>query len=347
MSRPARWTRRAAWLVALVALGAAGVAWAAPSVAEVRSALARLAGLGGWAPALVVVGTAVLIATEALRIAAVGRIVGVRIAAVTAIDAAVANHVLTAVTPSAGLGEPAVAYVLGRRGVPWDAAVVIPFVKFTTSFVFIFAVGAVLVATGHGPRPGSWLSLPAALALLGLAVAMGALVAGGVRPTTARRVIDGAGRFLARRRWFAGARAQARLVRLADGARAAVDRLASLRAGGVRAAAILVAVHAVYYLGYVVTLLALASMLTAAPASAVLARSLTYLCWVFVAPTPGGAGLGEAGAVLFFGDLMPAPDAVAVVVGFRLATLYLPVVLGALYAPGRLAVGQGLHDARE
>jgi uncharacterized protein (TIRG00374 family) len=324
------------WLLVMMVVGAAGIAWAVPSVAAARQALDRLAGIGVWAPLTILAGTLIMVVTEAVRIIVVGRIVDVKVRPGDAIDAAVANQVLTAVTPSAGLGEPAVAYMLRRRGVSSDAAVVIPLVKFATSFVFIFGLGALLVAFRQGPRPDSWLSMPAALGLLALAASMSALIFGGLHPEAAGRTIDRLEHFLAGRRVLSGPRAQARVVRAANSARRAVGLLTRLRARGPRAIVALIAVHVLYYAGYVITLPLLAWMIADAPPVAVMTRALTYLCWVFVMPTPGGVGLGEAAAVVFFDDVLTPPDAIAVVIGFRLATLYVPVVLGAIYAPGRL-----------
>src|SRR5690349_2035192 len=94
------------WLLLLVLVGAAGIYLGAPDSAVLHMTWSRLAAVRGAAIAIVIVGALGLVATEALRIAVIGRLVGVRVPPRDAFDAAVANHVMTAVTPQVGLGEP-------------------------------------------------------------------------------------------------------------------------------------------------------------------------------------------------------------------------------------------------
>ncbi len=59
--------------------------------------------------------------------------------------------------------------------------------------------------------------------------------------------------------------------------------------------------------------------------------SWTYLAFMYVAPTPGAAGLAEATAQDFFGALVPVSSAVSVALLFRGLAYYLPVGLGAVH----------------
>jgi len=324
------------WLVALLAAGGAGLYVAAPDVAALRAALARLRGVPVAALAIVIGGALGLVATEALRIGVVARLVGARVAARDAWDAAVANHVMTAVTPQVGLGEPTVAYTLARRGVPWDAAVCVPFVKFSTSLAFVFALGAGLVALGHGPPVAAWMT-GAGIAWFGaIALVALAIIAVGSSPRLAARWIRGLERWARRRRLLAGARWQARLGRASEVAVTAVERLA-VRRGAARAGALiaLVAVHLVYYASYIAPLVGLALVLGDPPLGPLCLRAVVYLCFVLAVPTPGGAGPSEAAAAWFFGDLVAPADAIAIVVVFRASTFYLQLAIGALYLPLR------------
>ena len=87
------------WLLIMIAVGVAGAYLGAPSSETVHAAIDRVRG-AKLAAALAVIGGAIgLVVTEALRIAVIGRLVGARVGARDAWDAAVANHVMTAVTP--------------------------------------------------------------------------------------------------------------------------------------------------------------------------------------------------------------------------------------------------------
>ena len=282
--------------------------------------------------AIVVGGALGLVATEALRIAVIGRLVGVRVARRDAWDAAVANHVMTAITPQVGLGEPTVAYLLGKR-LPWDAAVAIPFIKFTSSLALVFALGAGLVLAGFGPPVDRRIAAAAVALFVAIAAIATLVLAACARPPFARRVIARVAGWTARRRWLASAAWQARIARTAEVAAQMVDRLAGLRGASWRGTAILGAVHLVYYASYIAPLVGLALVLGDPPVTALTLRALVYLCFVFAMPTPGGAGPSEAAAGVFFGDLVAPADAIVVVVVFRAATFYLQVAIGVLYLP--------------
>ena len=325
------------WLLVMIAIGVAGAYLGAPSSETVYAAIDRVRG-AKIAAAIAVIGGAIgLVITEALRIAVIGRLVGARVGARDAWDAAVANHVMTAVTPQVGLGEPTVAYLLGKRGVPWDAAVAIPFIKFSTSLALVFVLGAALVVAGDGPPVAPWISAVAVAWFLGIAIVTAIVIAAVARRTLALRWIAGLARWCRRRRLLA--RWPAKIEAFEDGARGLVDRIAAVRRWTWRDAAVLIAVHLVYYASYIAPLVAVGLALGDPAPVTFAARSLVYLCFVFAIPTPGGAGPSEAAAVLMFGDLLPADDALAAVILFRAATFYLQLAIGALYLPVAAALG--------
>lgn len=319
------------YLVVLVALGGLGIYLGAPARASLDAAWHRLGAAPALTLAIIVAGALGLVATEALRIAVVGGLVGVRITARDAWDAAVANHVMTAITPQVGLGEPTVAYLLGTRGVAWDAAVAIPFIKFTTSLALIFAIGTALVIAGYGPPVATWITA-SGLALFATIATLTVLVLVlCARPVTARRLIGAIRRWFARRRWFASAPWQARIARAAEVAERMIDRVTILH--GWRNLAVLAAVHLVYYASYIAPLVGLALVLGHPPVLTLVFRALIYLCFVFAMPTPGGAGPSEAAAGLFFADLVAPGDAIIIVAVFRAATFYLQLAIGVIYVP--------------
>ena len=325
--------RRWLWVLLLVALGALGVYLGAPESGSLRAALHRL-GDAPVATVLIVVGGALgLVATEALRIAVVGRLVGAVVAPRDAWDAAVANHLMTAITPQVGLGEPTVAYLLNKRGTPWDAAVAIPFIKFTTSLALIFLLGSGLVLAGYGPPVDRGITATGLALFLAVAAVAVLVLVVCARPALARRWIEGLRGWFARRRMLAGDAWQARIASAADVTTRMIDRLDRVRRTTWRGAALLCAIHLIYYASYVAPLVGLALVLGDPPIVALVLRSLIYLCFVFAMPTPGGAGPSEAAAGLFFADLVAPADAIVVVVVFRAATFYLQLAIGIVYLP--------------
>lgn len=323
------------WVLVLVALGALGLYLGAPDRDALRGAWARLQGHPIATIAIVAGGALGLVATEALRIAVIARLAGAAITARDAWDAAVANHVMTAVTPQVGLGEPTVAYTLHRRGVAWDAAVAVPFVKFTTSLALVFVLGVLLVALGHGPPVEPWMTRTAIGWFGGIALIACAVIGVCSSERLAARWIRGIARWAARRRWFASPTWQTRITRGAEVAASTVARLAVMRARRGRLLVVLVVVHLVYYASYVAPLVGLAFVLGDPPLVPLVLRALVFLCFVFASPTPGGVGASEAAAGLFFADLVAPADAIIVVVVFRGATYYLQLAIGALYLPVR------------
>jgi uncharacterized protein (TIRG00374 family) len=325
---------RFTWVLLLVVLGATGIYLGAPDSA-VETAWSRLAAVRGAAIAIVVGGALGLVATEALRIAVIGRLVGARVTPRDAWDAAVANHVMTAVTPQVGLGEPTVAYLLGKRGVPWDAAVAIPFIKFTSSLALVFVLGAALLVADFGPDVDERIRVIAIVWFLTIAAITSLVIAVFAHPATARRWIAAISGWLSRRRWFASPTWQGRIASAAEVAARTAERLAGVRRASWPSAIALVVVHLIYYASYVAPLVCLACVLGDPPIATLALRSLVYLCFIFATPTPGGTGLSEAAAATFFGDLMAPADAIIVVAVFRASTFYLQLAIGALYLPIR------------
>ncbi|MEO7096353.1 MAG: lysylphosphatidylglycerol synthase transmembrane domain-containing protein [Polyangiales bacterium] len=333
MAAPERRKRRWPWFLLLVALGALGVYLGAPESGRLRAALHRL-GDAPLATVMIIAGGALgLVATEALRIAVIGRLVGTRVAARDAWDAAVANHLMTAITPQVGLGEPTVAYLLHQRGTAWDAAVAIPFIKFTTSLALVFLLGSGLVLAGYGPPVDRWLAGSGLALFLAIAAVTIFVLVVSARPPLARRWIEAVRGWCARRRVFAGEPWQARITSAADVAMRMIDRLERVRGTTWRGALILCAIHLIYYASYVAPLVGLALVLGDPPIVTLVMRSLIYLCFVFAMPTPGGSGPSEAAAGLFFADLVAPADAIVVVVVFRAATYYLQLAIGIVYLP--------------
>jgi uncharacterized protein (TIRG00374 family) len=321
------------WVVLVIAIGAIGIYLGAPDLGVLRTAWSRLGEVRLAAIAIILGGAIGLVMTEALRIAIIGRLVGARISPRDAWDAAVANHVMTAVTPQVGLGEPTVAYLLGKRGVPWDAAVAIPFIKFTTSLALVFVLGTALLVLGFGPPVGRWTGVAGILWFLAISVITSVVIVVCARPATAQRWITRISGWFGRRRWFRSTTWQARITSAAEVSSRTVDRVAGVRRTSWRGAVLLALAHLVYYASYVAPLVGVALVLGDPPLVTLALRALVYLCFIFALPTPSGPS--EAAAAMFFGDLVPPTDAIIVVAVFRAATFYLQLMIGALYLPIR------------
>src|ERR1041385_5398097 len=212
-----------------VALTAAGVVWAL-SRAPVRAKdLYKL--FADQPRVLAAIGAAcvAIYVTDILRYRSLGRAVGAHVDWKAALDSSVANFLFSWVFPGSTFGAPATIYMLGRRGVPWDAAVVIAFGKAFTGVAVVVTLSLVFVAAGLGPRyDGTVL----AILLFGGSVftaLFASLVVAAYRPEPARRIVS---RVFAR---LVGKRGPGRV--LTSGERVtleSIDRLGQLRRGGVR-----------------------------------------------------------------------------------------------------------------
>jgi uncharacterized protein (TIRG00374 family) len=266
-----------------------------------------------------------------MRYRAFGRAVGEPLAWRAAWDASVANFFFSWITPGAALGAPAAIVMLGRRGVSWEGATLIAFGKSMTSTVVLLGLAFVVLATGYGPELDR-----GAIAVLttGTGVVVATLLVpmiGALWPAAMIRRVDRTEAWLARRRVFAGERAQRAVARIGDALRETVRRLARLRAGGVAMVVAVVASHLLYLAVLVAIAVVLARGFGATALPEAIGISIVYVAFTYVAPTPGGAGLAEAAATVFYGGILPARDAVVVVLLFRALTFYFEILIGIVY----------------
>ena len=260
-----------------------------------------------------------------------GRAVGDVVTWRAALDATVANFFFSWITPGAALGAPAAIVMLGRRGVSWEGAALIAFGKSITGTTLLVLLAFAALATGYGPKLDG-----GALAVFTtgtgiLAAMLLVLVAGAMWSEATIRRIDRMEPWLARRRMLRGERAQRIVKKLCEGMRSTVRRLAKLRTGGPAMPFAILGVHLAYnaVLVAIAVVLALAFGATSVPDA--IGISIVYTAFTYVAPTPGGAGLSEAAATVFYGSILPARDAVLVVLLFRALTFYLHIVIGIVY----------------
>lgn len=331
----------AALFVVLIALGAW---WSAPPAELLGTAWSHFASQT-WITHLSLAGFALgLIGADAVRLIVFGRLMGVGIGFFAALEATIADNFFSWVTPGSALGEPAAAYMLNRHGIELDAALTIAYARFATSFAFIFTLVALLLAAGFGPPMP-----PAMLAALTTAVGVGALLmlgllVGAMAPNRATKLIDAIENQLESR--TASARVRGWVEQGADTARGSIARLAWMRRHGVGGIAAMTLSHVLYYAAFVGVLCVLAAAFQSGFQTETIPRALIYLGFIYLFPTPGGAGGAEASADLFFEQLLPVGAPFLVVMLFRAATFYLHVVMGFVYLPFRGALTAVLKGER-
>lgn len=179
---------------------------------------------------------------------------------------------------------------VGRRGVPWDASALIAFGKFATSYVFIMGLTSLLLALGLGPPLPSWIVTPFLLATGSVVVLLSIFALGALKPERTNAWIDRIESKLGHPRLERG------ISFLAKESRRAVDRLARFQPRGLLA---IFASHALYYAMFVGILVLLAISFGGEAAALTTARAIIYQGFIYVAPAPGGAGVGEATAEPF------------------------------------------------
>lgn len=321
---PAQRARLAVFSVVFVALVALGIAWAAPHADELATAGARFRAL----PPPVIVLLAVLaiagFPVEMLRFATFARLVGVRIGWRAALETTIANHFFSWIMPGPSIGEPVAVYVLVRYGVPLEEAALLTFAKLLSSMAFIFGITFALIVAGLGPPLPSWVAISLAAAAGTAALLVSIMLLGGARPKAATAIVD-----RIPSKW------------LATRMRRSIERIAAAKIG-VRGGLAAMGVHALYYAVFMAPLVTLAVALGARLGPATTA-AVVYQGTIYLAPTPGGAGFGEATANLFFGALLSPASAFVVVLVFRALTYYLHIAVGFVALPFSRALGDFLR----
>jgi hypothetical protein len=318
--------------VSFVLLSLGGAYWALWSSGAGLSHLSMLAQLELTHVVLLIVLSAGVYATDVLRYRCLGMAVGVKVSAAAAMDASVANFFFSWITPGSTFGAPASIYMLGRRGVPWDASVVIAFGKAFTGVALICFVSLVLVALGLGPEFDEQLLY---LVFFGGGVFLllvSTITIAAFRPEGAKLRISSLFARLGQGRgpWVHS------LERVTN---QCIDRLALLRGGG--APLLLALSHLLYFATFAGLALVLIVAFGGEANLAAAATTVVYIAFTYIAPTPGGAGFAEAMAVPFFGHVLPAQEAVMMVLSFRALTLALQIGFGLPYL---LVVG-GVREA--
>lgn len=326
------------WVALFACLTLAGAIWAISRAPVDASELWRIV-RGLPLSLLLLLATLCLgiYAADVLRYRSLGEAVKAKVSWRAAIDTSVANFFFSWITPGSTFGAPATIYMLGRRGVPWDAAVVIAFGKAFTGVAVVVAASLVFIALGLGPEYDGGVL---AVVIFGGSVfsfLFGMLILAALRPGPAQRVVASAFGWLGRRfgpRKFLGSAERVTLL--------SIERLAVLRAGGILPLAHLAVTHVIYFAVFAGVGVVLLHAFGCTVDLRAFAATVIYMAFTYLAPTPGGAGFAEAMALPFFGPLLPPENAVMFVLCFRGLTLYLQVGFA---IPYMLIVGGGREIA--
>ena len=339
-----RWRQSPYLRLALMVLGFLGLTGLGLAVAMRRSDI-RLGQLTaffalspGWLGAVAAAAAGIYV-TDYFRYQATCNVLGVRLPFWAGCDAVVANFFFSWISPASVLGLPAAIYMLGRGGVPWDAAPLVAYGKSIGGIAVLLVVAGAVLALGAGPAlgPGMQAVLAGGGATMALLVLLPLL--GVFWPAPCERLVEAAANKLsprlASRPWL-----QRKVETVARALLASIARAAQLRQASWRSLLLVLGAHLAYLTCFVAALALLAAAHGATPPARNLGVSVVYVATLMVAPTPSGAGISEIAACPFFDGLLPPTTALLVVLVFRSVTFYLHLAVGAVY----LTVVGGLRD---
>ncbi len=316
------WGRLALFGLSFVLLTIAGAFWALSSAQASLDGLRPLADLSIDALLLLLGLWVAVYITDVFRYRSLGKAVDVHVGNRAALDASVANFFFSWVTPGSTFGAPASIYMLGRRGIPWDAAVVIAFGKAFTGVALICFASLLLVGWGLGPQFDQRLLYLVFFGGSVFLLLISLLVLAALRPEAATRHVRA---FLARlpRRdghWIHS---------VEETTCSAIERLSRLRS--LRALSLLALTHLLYFCAFCAVGVELIVIFGGEANTQAIATTVVYVAFTYIAPTPGGAGFAEAMALPFFGDVLPPESAVMMVLAYRSMTLAVQLCFGLPY----------------
>lgn len=310
-----------------LALTVGGGAWALHRGGVIPEDLEPLRRLPAPSVALLVLLSLGLYVSDAWRYRTAGHAIEVEVPWSAAAHASIACNFFSCITPGASLGAPAAIVMLGRRGIGWEASTLISFGKSTIGSVLLLVSAFTALATGMGPAlPNSITQLLVWGTGLTALVMIGTMLAAS-RPGRVVAMLHALDERLqashGHEHW--GTRV---IRRLAIGVVESIERLRAFKPSRIPA---IVASQLVYFGCFIGLAVVLGEALGAAPNAELWGVSTVYVAFLYVAPTPGGAGLAEGAATDFFGSLLAPAAAVMTVLLFRALTFYLYVAVGLVH----------------
>jgi uncharacterized protein (TIRG00374 family) len=253
-----------------------------------------------------------------------GRALGIRLSWLTCLEASVVSLFFAWITPGGALGAASAGFVLKRRAnVGWDDALLLAFGKSLTGIAFLVAMAAACIVLGIGPEMSRGIilyPLLAGVAIYGFVIGVSLWAA--LYPEF---VLGRLGRI--RDRKFLGFPLSKVVIFFENTGR----RLRFFLKDGKKTIVPLLASNALYFSAFILIATCVAYEFGARPFPLVFGISVVKTAAVYVAPTPGGAGISEMTAEAFYGGLLPPALAVSVVLLFRAFTFYSQIIVGLLY----------------
>jgi glycosyltransferase 2 family protein len=310
---------------AFLALTIGGGWWAYQRGGVVPDDLLPLKHLPAASVALIVALSVGLYVSDAWRYVTAARAIDVDLSWGTAIHASIACNFFSCLTPGAAFGAPAALVMLARSGLSWELSTIISFAKSTIGSAMLQTGAFIFLVLGLGPV------LPHTVTGLllwgsGLSAAgMGLLFLGGLYPKPVKRLARAFDTYLANHPTAQHSLIGRGLRRLMTGLVESVDRLRQFRP--MRLPEVMLS-QVVYFGCFIGLAVVLGVSLGAVLSPKIWGVSTVYVAFLYVAPTPGGAGLAEGTAQDFFGAVLAPAGAVMTVLLFRALTFYLYVVVG-------------------
>ncbi len=282
-----------------------------------------------------------LYVSDAWRYVTTGRAIDVSVSWGTAVHASIACNFFSCLTPGAAFGAPASIVMLARSGLSWEASTIIGFAKSTVGSAMLQACAFVFLLLGLGPV------LPKGITGLLLwgsglsAFGLGFTLVAGMYPKPVQAAARRLGTFMESHPKRADTMVGRVVQRLMTGLVVAVERLQAFRP--MRLPEVLLS-QVVYFGCFIGLAVVLGTALGATPTKEMWGVSTVYVAFLYVAPTPGGAGLAEGTAQDFFGALLAPAAAALTVILFRALTFYLYVLVGMLHVMWVGGVGSVLAE---
>ncbi len=320
-----------AYVTAFVMLTAGGLVLAFTTG---PAGLSDLLALGRLSPSTTTLAAALclaLFASEALRFWVYARASGVSIGYGACLDVTLVYLFFSWISPAAVLGMPAAAFMMFRYGVAPGDGLAISFLKSLSGLVVLALLSMVFLWSGLGPRPSWGMELAVIYALVvGLGLLAPPALAALFRQR-ASRSLEGLQRRLTGMAWIRrreGGLTERAVTGLFSTLDEAVRHLGRFRSTGLGGFGGLVASQVIYHLVFAACGMVFCVAMGADDAVRALGSTLLYNTVVYIMPVPGGSGFSEPTAHWFYGDLLPAKQAVVAMVLYRCATFYAQLVAG-------------------
>ncbi len=279
--------------------------------------------------------------SDAWRYITTARAIDVKLGWNTAMHASIACNFFSCLTPGAAFGAPASIVMLARSGLSWELSTIIGFAKSTVGSAMLQATAFGFLLLGLGPVLPKGVT---ALLLWGSGISafgLGFTIVAGMYPAPVKATARRLRAYMEEHPERAASLVGRVVTRLMDGLVDSVDQLRQFRP--LRMPEVMLS-QLVYFGCFIGLAVVLGTALGATPSKEIWGVSTVYVAFLYVAPTPGGAGLAEGTAQDFFGALLAPAAAALTVILFRALTFYLYVLVGMFHVMWVGGVGAVLAE---